>query len=532
MTDYPLLLSATIPFLIALFFFFFFRQSPRRASDFPPGPPPIPILGNIHQIPLQKSYIKFAKWAQQYGPIVGLRLGPQRAIVLNTWTAVRDLLDQRGAIYSSRPTIPLIEHMGITDTHPAFMKYTKNWRRARKSMAEYLKDSEVDKRMSIQDAESSQMMWEILQRPGEYKEAVERSFAAVMLDTVYGRRGTIDVTKRFFKIQDEWTALLDPGAMPPFDVLPFLRYVPDWLTPWRGWRQRAEALKQKKDGVYRGLFQDARERVVQGKVDDSFVARLLEEQEKEGYTDYDLEYVAGLLLEGGADTASTAFSVFVLAMAVFPELQRKAQEEVDGVFGKCMPAAPEGADATKLPYLKACFWEILRWRPGFPTGVPHATTKDDTYQGYSIPANTTVILNTWAIEQNPVDHTSPNAFDPTRFLTSKFGTTHPESDAPPTEADAWRRQSYAFGAGRRVCPGQRMAENSMLLAMAKVVWAFDIVSLEGEGELDLSMETGFTDAFLTAPKEGRIGFEIRGERRREVVEREWERADGLLKRFE
>ena len=179
MVNYSLLLSALVPLLVALFFFLR-REDKNARTDFPPGPVPIPVLGNIHQLPLQKSFLKLTEWAREYGPIVGLQLGPQKAIVLNTWTAVRDLLDQRGAIYSSRPAFPIVQHMGIGDTHAAFMKYDKNWRRARKTMAEFLKDSEVDKRIEVQNAEATQMIWEIMTNPGEYREHVMRQFLAVV----------------------------------------------------------------------------------------------------------------------------------------------------------------------------------------------------------------------------------------------------------------------------------------------------------------------------------------------------------------
>ncbi|KAF2182543.1 hypothetical protein K469DRAFT_537259, partial [Zopfia rhizophila CBS 207.26] len=75
---------------------------------FPPSPAPIPILCNLHQIPPQKSFLQFAKWRREYGPIVGPRLGPQNAIVLNSWRAVRDLLDRRGSVHSSRPDFPIV----------------------------------------------------------------------------------------------------------------------------------------------------------------------------------------------------------------------------------------------------------------------------------------------------------------------------------------------------------------------------------------------------------------------------------------
>jgi cytochrome P450 len=331
---------------------------PRRPStlNFPPGPAPIPILGNLHQIPLQKSFLQFAQWSREYGPIIGLHLGPQKVVVLNSWQAVRDLLDQRGAIYSSRPDIPIVQHVLPGDVHLVFMKHDRTWRRARKTIVDFLAGADADRLLTVQDAESTQMVWELATAPEEYYAHVMRAFGAVILAEVYGLRGTKERTRRFFAIQDEWAALLDPGAMPPFEVFPFLRWVPDWMTPWRGWRTRAELLKGRQSGLYKELFEEAKGEIERGTGGETFVKKLLEDQEKEGYTDVELTYIAGFLMEGGADTTALALLTFIVAMAAYPEIQRRVQAEVDRVIGdEVMPAS---ISSKTLPYLKACFWEV------------------------------------------------------------------------------------------------------------------------------------------------------------------------------
>lgn len=74
-----------------------------RPKDFPPGPPTLPIIGNLHQIPSEKRHVQFEKWAREYGPVFSLMLGTKVMIVLNSDVAIKDLVDKRGAIYSSRP---------------------------------------------------------------------------------------------------------------------------------------------------------------------------------------------------------------------------------------------------------------------------------------------------------------------------------------------------------------------------------------------------------------------------------------------
>jgi hypothetical protein len=74
-----------------------------RPAGYPPGPPTLPLLGNLHQIPSKGRHLQFEKWAREYGPVYSLMLGTKAMVVLNSDVAAKDLLDKRGAIYSSRP---------------------------------------------------------------------------------------------------------------------------------------------------------------------------------------------------------------------------------------------------------------------------------------------------------------------------------------------------------------------------------------------------------------------------------------------
>lgn len=283
------------------------------------------------------------------------------------------MLEVRGQIYSDRPPIPIVTHAVPppgADLHLVFMPHGPTWRRARKTITDFMKDgSAVDKLRPAQDAESTQMMWELLTTTGQYHHHTLRYFGAVILATVFGVRGRDFAPgsrlRRFFAVQDAWVALLDAGAMPPFDVFPWLEYVPDALLPgWKGWRRRADSLKARQSSLYHELFAETEMRLKAGKAGDCFLAGLLREQElaikmgdeKNVRTQLELDYLGGFLMEGGADTTAMAFETFVLAMATHPEIQKQAQEEVDRVFGP--ETMPHLADGAQLPFLKACFLEV------------------------------------------------------------------------------------------------------------------------------------------------------------------------------
>ena len=132
-------------------------------------------------------------------------------------------------------------------------------------------------------------------------------------------------------------------------------------------------------------------------------------------------------------------------MALYPTIQRRAQDELDCVVG--LDRLPTPADREHLPYINALMKEILRWHPIAPTGLPHAVAEDDFYEGYFIPKGSVVIPNIWYFAHDPEVYHDPMDFDPSRFL------------GPSPEADP---HSIVFGFGRRACPGKELASSSIV----------------------------------------------------------------------
>ena len=178
-------------------------------------------------------------------------------------------------------------------------------------------------------------------------------------------------------------------------------------------------------------------------------------------------------MEAGSDTTSSTLLTFILAMTNYPHVLKKAQEELDTVCGT--NRSPTTEDFGHLPYMTACIsevrtiviticswtnlcFQVLRWRPIAAGGVPHALIQDEMYEGYFLPKGTILFANAWSIHRDEEEYEQPDNFIPERFLGNKFGI-RPEAAG---SQDDHRRITYAFGAGRRVCAGQRLAENSLV----------------------------------------------------------------------
>lgn len=116
-------------------------------------------------------------------------------------------------------------------------------------------------------------------------------------------------------------------------------------------------------------------------------------QSQEGFSDDAAGYISGSLLEAGSDTTASTLYGFIQAALVWPEVQERAQEEIDRVVGPSR--LPTIDDYDNLPYIRCCIKESLRWMPTVILGVPHAAIKEDTYNGYVIPQGATVVNNVW-----------------------------------------------------------------------------------------------------------------------------------------
>lgn len=175
------------------------------------------------------------------------------------------------------------------------------------------------------------------------------------------------------------------------------------------------------------------------------------------------------------DTTSGTLASTVLALCVFQDVQRRAQAEIDSVCGDILDPnnlrSPtwDDFDTKRLPYVQALAKEILRWRTVTVLGgIPHAPTIDQDYRGFLIPAKTQITCNVWAIHRNSREFPDPDVVRPERFMGGDGKEEGLTFDYPNT------RGHNAFGWGRRACSGQPLAEQSLLMALARMLWSFKI----------------------------------------------------------
>lgn len=167
--------------------------------------------------------------------------------------------------------------------------------------------------------------------------------------------------------------------------------------------------------------------------------------------------------------------------------------------------------------------KVFRWRGAAPNGLPHVLDKDDSIDGYHFPKGTVFLANVYTIHNDEHAYDNPQEFNPDRYLDNALGVKKEQQVSEKAEP---RRATYVFGAGRRICPGEGFARNSVLLAMAKIVWAFDI---SAPTALDLSNEKGFKSGlvFCSAPFD--VTLNLRSEAKRSVIQEDYNNAQQYLR---
>ena len=154
-----------------------------------------------------------------------------------------------------------------------------------------------------------------------------------------------------------------------------------------------------------------------------------------------------------------------LAMLAYPETQARAQAELDAVVGRTR--LPTFADYPHLPYIRAMVKELLRWRPIVPLITPHRSTEDDWYAGMFIPKGTICIANAWHMNRDPeIFGKNTDEFDPSRYIDAN-------GEMAPGVSELKKDGHFSYGFGHRICVGRHMADNTLFINIAILLWAMN-----------------------------------------------------------
>ncbi|KAL7787173.1 cytochrome P450 [Trichoderma ceciliae] len=494
----------------------------RRPSNYPPGPPTLPLIGNLHQMPKKNAHLQFQKWAEEYGPVYSLMLGTRVAVVLSSDVAVKDLLDKRSSIYSGRPELYMGQEIMSGGYRPLFMGNNAVWRMVRK-LAHGLLNVKVSRTyVPYQDLEVRAMLMGLLESPRDFLNHIRRYTTSLTTQMAFGYRTPASDDEnlvKMFENFEELSRLSGSQSAAVLDLYPIARILPDFLFPVR---RLGREYHNREKNLFMKHFLNARQQLKSGKAKPCCSIDLLRAQKELGFSDELACYLSGSLLQAGSETTAIILIGFFQAMLVFPEVAEEAQAEIDRVCGDRMP---DLNDVPELPYIRACMKESMRWMPATALGVPHAVTQDDSYLGYRIPKDAGLILNVWAIHNDPKRHPDPRRYNPARWAGDSQNSAQAAVNPDPT-----KRDHFVFGAGRRLCQGMHIADRSLFLAISRTLWAFDLKRPVDKmtGEEIIPDVDNIKDGLFISPMPFAADIMPRSENRATAIKKEWESVAELL----
>ncbi|KAG0695263.1 cytochrome P450 [Suillus ampliporus] len=431
----------------------------------PPSPPTWRLWG--HSIPIHKPFLTMARWIDEYGPVITIRSGSRKIVIIGRYKAnaisranillqaAVDIMESQGGLIADRPRMIAAGEMFGGGLGITLAPFGDRFRRMRRALHTHLQPKAAEAYQPLQMSHVKNTVLDILDDPYNFQNHVLTYAASTILKVAYGdttpTTGTDPQVIEMRQLMRLVSKVLHPSTYYLVDSIPWLRYL-----PWYG-RELKRGFERSKQ-LHVGRLKRVKAQM-QSNVDigPSFMKYMLENTDVHGLTETETAFLGGAFFGAGSDTTSSAICIVLLAAVCFPEEQAKVHAELDAVIGR--HRAPTFADQQSLIYLCAFISEASRWRPVSPNGLAHQTTKDVIWENYCIPAGTTVIGNTWAICRDPEVYPEPDVFKPERWIDDQGRLRDDLS-------------TFLFGFGRRVCPGQHVANRSVFINALLILWAF------------------------------------------------------------
>ncbi|THU98401.1 cytochrome P450, partial [Dendrothele bispora CBS 962.96] len=443
-----------------------------RKLPHPPGPRGYPYVGLI-DVPLKKPWFTYIEWGKRYGTdlLHYTRFG-RHYLIINSYEAAKDLLEKDAQFTSDRSLSSLDVKIGWSRLF-ALAPYSPKWRSGRKLFNQNFR---ADATPQFHPAEI-QCIREFASELATSKLPLLDQVATVSQKLMFKALYGVDISTNqdpAAKTAREAIHGLETIMMPGLDAFKFspLHYLFPSLRPESS---NAKVQREVAENTFEspwGMMMTALGSDPNYDPHSSLIPNLISKASPD-----DSETLDAIKTMGGTAIAGwriQPIATFFLAMSLYPDVQAKAQKELDTVIGA--GKLPTFDDRKSLPYIEAVYREVMRWHPAIPMGLPHATTADLIYKGYYIPKGTIIFANIWAMTHSPTTFKDPDAFMPERHLPQKDGKFESINSI------------LAYGFGRRICVGRWMADDTIWFTIATVLATTKISKLP-----NVNVENYFTD---------------------------------------
>ncbi|KAM3912088.1 cytochrome P450 2A4-like [Leptodactylus fuscus] len=473
-----MLLVTTVLLLVFLCLLWTIWQKGKNKDQahLPPGPPPLPVVGNILQINPRKFIRSLQQFQEKYGPVFTVYFGSRPSVMLSGYDVVKEALIDNKDVFGGRGRLPL--HQYILKGYGIVSSNGERWKQMRRFALTTLRNFGMGKR-SIEERIQEELQFLVEKFNKTEGEVFDPTFliscavSNVICSIVFGQRFSYD-DEHFLSLLKNITGTLQFMSSVWGLIFYYLHGIVHRLPGphQKGIKHLTDLrafVQEKVDESAKTLNADSTRHFI-----DCFLVKMQQDQQNPS-TEFHNENLVGSsmnLFFAGTETTSTTLRYGILILLKYPEIQAKIQDEIDRVIGDHCPSAE---DRTKMPYTEAVIYEILRFSDIVPTGVPHCTTQDVSFRGYTIPKGTDVFPLLTTVLKDPEQFLDPEVFSPERFLDDKGAVKIPAAFMP-------------FSAGRRMCPGEGLARMELFLFVTTLLQKFTLTSTVSRDDLDLRPE--------------------------------------------
>ncbi|XP_077130965.1 cytochrome P450 2K1-like isoform X2 [Ranitomeya variabilis] len=367
---------AFIAYFLAIFialFIYWINGIKKSTAKMPPGPMPLPVIGNLHMVDLNRPYESLMQLSEKYGDVFTLHFGPKKMVILAGYKIIKEALVMRAEDFSERPITPLFDI--LSNGHGILFSNGETWRSMRRFTISTLRDFGMGKK-SVEARIQDELMPLIESfrshngKPFNTHILINTAVSNVICSIIFGKRFEYDdpAFEKLIKMLDENVKLIG--------------------TP--------KVMEATKAQTY---FNE-----------ENLLASVLD------------------LFSAGTETTSTTIRWGILLMMKYPEIQKKVQEEIKTHIKPGQ--LPTVEDRKKMPYTDAVIHEIQRFGNIVPLNGSHSTPTDVYLRGYLIPKGIEVIPSLTSVLYDKTQWKTPYDFNPNHFLDENGKFVRPDAFMP------------------------------------------------------------------------------------------------------
>uniref|UniRef100_A0A914UNY3 Cytochrome P450 n=1 Tax=Plectus sambesii TaxID=2011161 RepID=A0A914UNY3_9BILA len=466
----------------------------KKVAKYPPGPTPLPLIGNLHQLEAHNTHKQYERWSKVYGPVFTVFF-PKPIVIITQLPEIKEALIQKGDIFIDRPQGLISDLSMYVKNGGVISSSGSSWREQRRFALHTLRDFGMgrnvmeEKIMSSVETLFEQLDDSVAAESFDMSWPIALCVGNIINELLLGYHWRADDCEKFVHFKEALDRLFcqmyERKSVMLVQSYPWLKHVP--YIGYIGFHE----LRENIDKLFDFLASEVEEHKKQHDCDSEptdFVGAYLQElkrrertgESNENFTERNLVNTLSDFWMAGMETTATTLRWAIVLLITHQDVQKKMQKEIDDVVGR--DHRPTMADKMNMPYTSAVVMEIQRKGNIVTFNIPRCPSADTEIGGHSIPAGTTVLPQITSVLDGQESFDDPDRFDPTRFLESDgktFNKTVMESLVP-------------FGLGKRQCAGEPLARMELFLILVSLMQRYSLDVPEGGSLPDLTPLFGAT----------------------------------------